>query len=287
MGGSSTPVSQTTRIDRSPEQIELQRLAMPQLREFAANPPDYYPGNAVAGFDPSQVQGQEAVLGAAPDQASVVGSAADASRFFTSGDVLDVNRNPGLAGHIAAATRPIYTNLTERVLPAVRSGAQQAGQFGGSRQALVEAAAARDAATAAGDTTSKIVSGAYGQGLDAMAKGLGLAPQTAQALTLPGTTTSAVGDVRQDMSQQLINQDVSRFNYGQMLPLSVGETLARISGAMGPAGATTTASTAQGNPLMQGVGGAATGAALGAALLPGVGAIPGAAIGGLLPFLSR
>lgn len=287
MGGSSQPVSQTTRIEKSPGQLELERLAMPQLREFAANPPQYYPENAVAGFDPSQTQGQEAVLGATPNQASVVGSAADASRFFTSGDVLDVNRNPGLAGHIAAATRPIYSNLTERVLPAIRSGANQAGQFGGSRQGIAESLAARDAATAAGDTSAKIVSGAYGQGLDAMAKGLGLAPTTAQALTIPGTTTSAVGDVRQDMAQQLLNQDVSRFNYSQMLPLSIGETLARISGAFGPLGATTTASTAQPNPLMSGLGGAATGAALGGTLLPGVGAIPGAAIGGLLPFLAR
>jgi hypothetical protein len=286
MGGGSTPTTQTTTVQLSPEQRELYKLAMPNLKDFAANPPQAYPGSTVPGFDPLQTQGQGQVLGVTGEQGNVTQSAATGNQFLTSGDVLRPDSNPALQGYIDAAVRPIYQNLEERALPAARSGAQQAGQFGGSRQALVEGAAIRDAGTAAGDTAAKIASTGYGQGLDAMTKGLGLSGTIAQGLTIPGTTTSAVGDVRRDLAREMAGESAGKWNYEQMLPLLVGQQLAQIAGGMPAAGSTTSASNPQTNPFTSALGGAAAGASLGSALLPGFGALPGAALGGLLPFLS-
>lgn len=287
MGQGGGQPTQTTRVELDPAQRELQGIALPYLKDFAANPPQAYPGSTIPEFNPLQVQGQEQALAATGKQGDVVGSAADASKFFTSGDVLNPSSNPGLSGAIDAAVRPIYSNLTERVLPAVRSGANQAGQFGSSRQAIAESLAARDAATAAGDTSAKIVNQNYQTGIDAMTKALGLSPQTAQGLTIPATTTSAVGDVRQNLMREMLGEGASKWNYEQLLPLLMGKEILGASGMIPTAGVTSTGNVPQTNPLLQGVGGAATGATLGAALFPGVGAIPGAALGGLLPFLSR
>lgn len=283
-GGQPT---QTTTVQLSPEQRQLYDLAMPSLREFAAKPPQAYPGSTVPGFDPLQVRGQEQALATTGKQGDVVGSAADASRFFTSGDVLNPASNPGLQGHVDAAVRPIYNNLTERVLPAVRSGATQAGQFGGSRQAIVESLAARDAATAAGDTAAKVVGQAYGTNIDAITKALGLAGNTAQNLAIPAMTTSGVGDVRQNLLREILGETAGKWNYEQMLPLLVGKELVGVAGAMPNAGVTSTANLPQQNPWMQGLGGAAAGASLGSAIMPGIGTAIGGGLGALLPFLSR
>lgn len=287
MGGGQQQPTQTTKIELSPEQRELYNLAMPNLKSFAMNPPKPYEGSTVAGFDPLQTAGQNQVLGTTGQQAGVVGSAADASRFLTSGDALDPSRNPGLQGAIDASVRPIYSNLAEKVLPSIRSGATQAGQFGGSRQAIAESLAARDAATAAGDTAAKLVNNTYSSNLDAMTKALGLSGSTAQNLTIPGVTTSGVGDVRQALAQALLGESAGKWNYEQMLPLLVGKELVGAAGAIPSAGVTSTANVPQANPWLQGLGGAAAGASLGSAIMPGIGTAVGGGIGALLPFLTR
>jgi hypothetical protein len=95
-------------------------------------------------------------------------------------------------------------------------------------------------------------------------------------------TTSNVGDVRQGMSQALLNQDVSNFNYDQLAPfLQSKEIMSLLTGL--PGGSTTsTASGPQKNPLTGALGGAAAGASLGSMFGP-VGAGVGAG-GALLSF---
>ncbi|SRR5258705_4806069 len=287
MGGGTTPTSQTTTQQLSPEQQDLIKLGMPGLKSWAANPPQAYPGSTVPGFDPLQTQGQSEVLGATGAQSDVVGSAASGNAMLTNPNILKPDSNAALQGTIDASVRPIYDNLTTRALPAVRSGAQQAGQFGGSRQAIVEGNAIKDANVAAGDVASKVANEGYKSGLDAMTKNIALSGGAAQGLTIPGLTTSGVGDVRQSLMRELLGENATKWNYTQMLPLLMGKELAGIASGLPGGSTTTTGTTPQANPMLQGLGGAAAGASLGATLLPGVGAIPGAALGGLLPFLMR
>lgn len=278
-GGSSQPTTQTTQYNLSPEQRELLKIAMPGLREFSGKPasesiPSF---SGVAGFDPLQMQGQEAVVGAAPGQAGVVGTAAGGNAFLSGGNVLYPESNPALRGSIDAATRPIVDTLLEKALPAVRNQAVAAGQFGSSRQGIAEGQAIRGAETAVGDTAAKIASAGYGQGLDAMVKGIGLAPQTAQSLALPGLSLSGVGDVRQALSQAMLGEQTNRFTTEAMWPLLVGKEFAGIAGAIPGGGSTTTASGPQSNSLMQALG-------LGVAGLGAAGSAMSGA-GALLPFL--
>lgn len=291
--GSSQPQTQTTTQVLSPEQRQLFDIAMPGVTQYAATTPTRYPGSTIAPFDPSQVAGQEGALTSAGTQTDLARAGAGTSTNWLGPNALDVSRDPTIQGAIQTATRPIWEKLTEYGLPAIRSSAESTGGFGGSRQGIAEGQAIRGAETASGDVTSKILSDAYKTNVDAQLKTLGLLPQTTGLQTAGNLTTSGVGDVRQNMAQALLGQDVSNFNFDQLAPyLQSKDILALASGI--PGGTTlSTASQPQRNALTAGLGGAASGAALGASLgsvIPGlgtgVGALAGGGIGGLLPFLN-
>lgn len=285
----ATPQTQTQTVTStpSPQATELLDLAMPYLRQFAASPPKLPAGSSVAGFDPAQVQGQNMALTAAGGQQDVVGGAASANQRLTSGELMDPTSNPALRSTIDAATQPIRDQLLQETLPNIRSGAAVSGNYGSTRQGIAEGLASGKASQAIGNTAANIATHGYDTGLDALVKGVGLAPTSASGLTIPALTTSGVGDVRQALQQAILGENYNRDLYGQLSPLLVGQQLAGIAAGVpgGSSTATGAASTARPNPLTQGLGGALAGAQLGSMLLPGVGTGIGAGLGGLLAFL--
>lgn len=285
MGNSSTPQTQTTTQELSPEQRQLMNLAMPGVTKYAAQTPQRYQGSTVAGFDPSQVAGQEGALGSADVQTQLGRGGAGTTLDWLDPSKLDVSSSPVVQQNVKAATDPIWQNLSRVALPGVRDSAERSGNFGSSRQGIAEAGAIEGAARAAGQAAAPIVSAAYNTNVDAQLKALGLLPQTTSTQTVGDYTTSNVGDVRQAMEQAKINEAVGNFNWDQMAPyLQSKDIMSLLTGL--PGGSTTTvASTPQQNRLTSSLGGAASGAALGSALFPGVGTAAGAGIGALLPFL--
>lgn len=285
-GGSSQPTQTTTTTAKmSPEQQELYKLALPGVKEFAATVPERYPGQ-VAGFDPAQTAGQNIALASAIPQQMLANTALGSSTALQSPEF--AASNPWLDQAISASVRPITEAYQQDILPGIRDQFQGAGQgFGGSRRAIADARATSDYMRNVGDTASKLGLGAYNTNIDAMVKALGLTPQTQQAQVAPGLTVSGVGDVRQNMAQQQLNEFISGFNYEQLAPfLQSQDIISLISGI--PGGTTTSLSTgnvAQANPFSKILGGAATGASLGSAIMPGIGTGVGAGIGGLLAFL--
>ena len=287
-GGQQPQQTQTTTNVLGPEQKKIFDLAFPKIESYAATVPQRYDGTSIAGFDPNQVAGQEAVLGATGTQQGIVSGGANASNFWTGDNVWDPANNPALSGAVDAATRPISQAYTNEFLPAVRSEAIKTGGLGGSRQGVHEALGAEKAARAIGDTSAKVVQGAYDTNVNAQLKALGLLPQTAQSQTIPGVTQSGVGDVRQSQNQAFLNENIANFNYDQLAPwLQSKELLSVIQGMPGGSTVSTANNPPQPSGVMQGLSGAATGATLGSALLPGIGTAAGAGIGALLPFLMR
>lgn len=226
-------------------------------------------------------------LGSVPSINQLGANAASANNFYTSGNIWDPAANPNLQGAIDAAVRPVYTNLTEKALPAIRSGSIQSGNFGGSRQGIAEGAAIRDAGTIAADTAAKIAQDQYATNVNAQQRAIAMAPTIQGAQTTGATVTSGVGDVRQAMDQANINARANAFNFDQYAPfLNARDILSIVQGL--PGGSTvSTGSVPQTNPVTSALGGAATGAALGSAIMPGIGTGIGAGAGALLPFLFR
>jgi hypothetical protein len=283
--GSQTPQTQTTTQELSPEQRKLMQLAMPGVEKFAASTPQRYQGSTVAGFDPSQVAGQEGALDSAGVQTNLARGGAGTSDYWMSPNALDITKNPGLQGNIDAATRPITQALTEQALPAIRDSAERSGNFGSSRQGIAEGLASGRASQAIGDATSGIVSKAYDTNVNAQLKALGLLPQTAGIQTAGDITTSNVGDVRQGMAQALLGENVNNFNYDQLAPYLQSKDIMSLLTGLPGGSTTTTASVPQKNPLTSALGGAAAGASLGSMFGP-IGTGIGAGGGALLSFLN-
>lgn len=287
-GSQQQPVpTQTTTSNPPPQAMELVNLAMPQLRNFAAQPLQPYSGPTVAGFTAPQVQGQQMALDAAGAQAGTAQRGTDTAGFYLGGDIWNPASNPNLQGAIRAATDPLYQRLNEQLLPQIRSDAITTGGFGGSRQGIAEGQAITGTQKQAADTASQIAQAQYDTNVRAQLQALGLLPTVQQAQVQPAITTSGVGDVQQNLAQQRLNEASQNYWMSQFLPLLQGRELTSIAGAI-PGGSTTAVGSvpqAQKPGVQQALGGALTGASLGSAIMPGIGTGIGAAGGALLPFL--
>jgi hypothetical protein len=98
----------------------------------------------------------------------------DMLRMFTSGDLMDVNKNPALQNAISAATRPIIDATLREALPNVRQDFVGSGQFGGTKQQLAESQALNEMQRNVGDTASLMANRAYETGMQGTLEGLGL-----------------------------------------------------------------------------------------------------------------
>lgn len=94
----------------------------------------------------------------------------------------DPANNAYVGNAINSAIRPVTQNFNEQVMPAIRQGAQAAGQMGSSRQGIAEGIAARGYQDTVGDISSNMMNQAYNQGLSAMNS----AGQLGQGLTSQG-----------------------------------------------------------------------------------------------------
>ncbi len=262
-GGGQAP-TQTTQTQSAGS--GLLNLIKPGLKKFVDAGPVLPDQSYVAPFNPAQTSGQSQVLSAASGpQQHLADSGANASDFLL-GASLHPSSNPALQEYMNTAAQPISDQLTHSTLPAIRGSAVTAGQFGGSRQGIAEGLASQGTSRAIASSDANIANAGYAQGLDSFTKALGLLPQTTNLQTVPGLTTSGVGDVQQALQQALLGEQSGRWSYENQFPLVVGQQIAGIASAF-PGGTSTTTGTApQSNPINQAIGGAS-------------------ALGGLLAFL--
>lgn len=283
--GNKAPSKTTTtnKFEMSPEQRRLLEPTIPIALNYLKNPPKLPGYSQIAGFNPNQTAAQNMLLGqVVPGQQEFAGNIQDANQFLLSPDILDPNTNPALAQWMQAATRPLEQSLMETVLPGVRGEAITAGQFGGSRQGIAEGLATGRTMQAMGDVSANIANQGYQSGLDAMARGLALSPQTMQAMAQPALTQGAVGDVQRNMEQMLLQEQWYKDMYAQMAPFLAAQEVAAM--AQGFPGGTSTATMTGGQPSGGGIGGALSGGMGGLSLAAGLGATGpwGLGIGALL-----
>lgn len=163
------------------------------------------------------------------------------------------------------------------------------GQYGGTRQGLVETGAIDATLRNYGGARANIFNTAYGQGLDALVKALGLLPQTIDAQTAAARTTSNVGDARQALAQAKLNEQRQQQQLAELWPLIAGKEILGTVGMIPSAGTVNTANSPRTSIVGGALGGAATGASIGSAFPAvgtGVGAGIGAGAGTLMALLS-
>jgi hypothetical protein len=288
--GGSAPTSSTTVAQNfSPEEAAARKAVMDQAaavfnqnNQQLSNSP--YPGSVPVGASAATGQAMGAATQAAGSQQQMAGMLPQAQQFGLQG-VLDPSSNANLQKYIESAVRPITESYLDPggVMSQIRSdfGAGQSG--GSSRQALAEGVAAGRYANAVGDTTSKIVQGAYDKGLDTFSRTLALTPQTMNSLTTPASTLGAVGATQEGYQQAQNDYAANSRMWDLNAPWLPVQNYANIVFGGASPGTTTTQTGAlpQRNYVAGALGGAATGAAVGS-MIPGVGTAVGAGAGLLM-----
>jgi hypothetical protein len=183
---------------------------------------------------------------------------------FLLGDVLNPASNPNLQAAVDAALGRTTRAFNEDVLPQLRSTYIGAGQGGSTRQGVAEGIASDRLQQNMANTASTMYSNAYGQGLDAMLRGVALTPQTGQLLLQPSGVTSAVGAEQQAMDQAQLSDLVNRWNFEQNAPWQeLAQYGQLVSGNFGgTSNSSSNAGGTQTNPLLGAAGGALAGASL-------------------------
>ena len=252
---SKTTTTSSSSVKLAPQQEAILNAAQPYVNKFATNGITLPTGSQIAGFNPTQLQAQQQVLTNAPKQQAGADTGLASSNWLLSGAALDPNSNPGLRGAIDAATRPLFENLTQTILPSIRGEAAGSGNIGSSRQGIAEGLATQGTQRAASDAASNIAFSGYNAGLDSMNRALGSLGSTLDAQNSSALGIGAVGDVNQQQQQMVLDEATQKYMQGQLLPLEIGKELVNLVGAIPSAGATNS-TVAPGNSLFQNLLGA-------------------------------
>ena len=281
-GGESRTV---TTQELSPEQQQLLSLVIPEARKFVSQPPQQFPGTAIAPFTPNQLSAQQSALSQA--FGGNVGQVTDATaqaQQFALGPVLFPESNPALQAATEAAIRPISEQFTQSILPNIRQSAVTAGGFGGSRQGIAEGIASQAFLRQVGDTSAQLQSEAFGQGLDLFGRALFAAPGTAQLALLPTQIQEAVGIQQQQLQQRQLTEEAQKFVNAQLIPFAAAQDVAQLAFGFpgGSAESVTSASSGtSSNSLQAALAGAALGTAIGGpGIGTGIGALAALLLGG-------
>ena len=225
-GGGGTTV-QKTELDPI-QRRALQSVIGKAEADFARGPAQFFPGQTLADVNPLTTLGQETALAAAGDARRFANVQSNAIQDLLATDFLSDPRTQRLAD---AAVKPIERQFTEQILPSITSRAVAEGAFGGSRQDISEALAARDFGEAALDARARVLLDAQRADLNARTAALQLAPNVTNQLLLPSQIQQQVGAQRTAQEQAIIDAARERFEFEQIAPdVNLDQFASRVTG---------------------------------------------------------
>jgi len=184
------------------------------------------PQSFLAGFNPTQIQGQQSLLGAAEglplDQ---IGQAQSS--------LLNPSQNPFFQQQLQSTLNPFIRNFQQNILPGIRGQAEGVGQSGGSREGIAEGLASQGLLDQLGGITANMGSNAFNTGIQGQLGALGLSPQLAGLSFLPGQIQSQVGGQQQAQTQAGLNAPFDLLSRIQSLigsPITLGSSQSTSSG---------------------------------------------------------
>ncbi len=145
-----------------------------------------------------------------------------AMNFLLDPRMLTPDANPFLAAMGQAVAGTTTQNLLQNILPQVRGGAVDAGQYGGSRQGVMEGLSIGGTSTAISNALANMYGGSYQQGIGNMLNAIaqsnqqaGLMGQLAQQTPGIGASLAAMYDLPASMLSQ-VGQERSQFPWWQL-----------------------------------------------------------------------
>lgn len=247
-GGNNT----TTSVNYSPEEAAQRAQVMGEATKiYGASAPSIsaagYPGAKPVSFSPETVSAQRLAVqnaAAAQDQINTLNQSVN---YGLTG-AMDVQNNPYLEQAMQAAIRTNTNNFTDPggVLSQLRTGAQDAGQFGGSRAGIAEGVATGRLNQTNADTVASMGSAAYDKGLDTMTKTMMFAPQALEAGMTPVNWLSGVGAQKENLGSEQANYEAAARMWGLNAPWAPLQNYANIVFGGASPGTTSESSTTSG-----------------------------------------
>lgn len=193
-------------------------------------------------------------------------SAANWNQYVTGGGLMNPNSNPYLSGEFTNAANSVQNQI--------------ASQFGGAgRNVLASAPVQTDAMN---NLASQLYGGQYNTNLQATNQAAAQAPYIGSGLYTGGSELLNAGSLQQQQAQNELNTQTAQYNYNQALPYN---SLSWYSSLLGqnasPFSSSSNVASMNNNQALTGLGGAASGAAMGSEFGPW-GTAGGALLGGLL-----
>ena len=283
--GSSGPknITQTSKVELSPEQREVFGLAVPKIKEYAASTPQIKQTSSIADFTPEELAAQNFAMGVSlPMTAQLGGQAASTQSSLLDKDFM-LNPNQYLNTAADNVVRRGSQDFVEQIAPAIRQQSQAAGgQYtgGATKEGIATGLAAGRSAQAVSDAVADMYFKNYTQGLQGLQQAVAGNQDVMAQTLMPANIANLVGQTKRNMAQEKLSEETAKFYAEQDIPLLQSQQIMALLGQMPGATGIGTVSGAmpQANPLMQ-MGG------LGLALLGGLGGGGGGGAG-LLPMLA-
>jgi hypothetical protein len=186
---------------------------------YEQGPPDYYPGETLAGFDPAQTFAQEAIIDyARGPRAAGMQAGAEASLMQGLSGRVDSSAYDPMA---QAYAQDVIGNLQANILPGIRQQQVMYQPGGSSRAALQQNKAVADAVKS-GMTTplAQMYTNAYNQAQQRAVESGRLYPSIMGApLSMYGAIAD-IGAQRRAMTQEAMNRDQARYAYEAGAPMN-------------------------------------------------------------------
>lgn len=234
MSKESTETTATT-IDPGMEQFR--KFVQDSARDVSGTPFEGFTGNRVAGLDPSELQGFEALMQGNPELREALMGAAGG--LGTLNSPLDINEflDPFL-NDVVGSVQGDFDRLRATSLNEVGAGATAANAFGGSRHGIAEGVAMGDIARAEGSTLANLRSGGFQNAVQAALQsrqqsgmfGLNAAGMLNDMNAQRGMAGVQLGATRRGIAQQGLDASFDEFMRRINFPR---ENLGLLQGIMG------------------------------------------------------
>lgn len=235
-------ITQTNKVELSPEQKEIFGLAMPYIKQYASSSPQLYQGSGITDFNELQKAGQAGAVSAAQGMGGLTSAVSSAQQKLLDPDFM-LNPNQYVKSAADAVTRGATDNLLENILPSIRSGATSAGgQYSGgsTRQGVAEGKAIQGTSREISDSLAKMFLSNYQTGLTGLGSAVNNNQNVMQQMLFPSSVMQAVGGQQQGMEQAKLTEMINNFYTQQDLPLLQSQQLlGLISGMPGATGTST------------------------------------------------
>jgi len=211
-GGGGTQTTNTTAEpwDKLKPYLERGYSNLEQL--YGQGAPAYYPGNTVAPFAPETEGALQWQTNRALQGSPLTAAAQDQLTQTMRGDYLMAG-NPYMQNAFNAAAAPVMRNFTDSVLPGITSQFASSGRTNSGLHQDAINSATTGLNEALSNMAGNMAYQNFGRERDNMIRGMMFAPELANQDYTDINQLGAVGSIREQQLQNLINSDQERYNY--------------------------------------------------------------------------